>query len=159
MVYKQDFTSVLDLEIEKLTDASACLEGEIKAREALSDNNKRSSPQNEVDYWVNKKTIGWLKGELTSKKEFLLKLRDKKLNDTSELESEHLEMVTTYDKVLFKANNADLDEHDRLRINYMRDEFLLWMGKPQEEVSKKEASVFFFKGIKMILEECNIKLD
>lgn len=159
MVYKQDFTNVLDLEIERLESEKRALEGELKARIKLFQNAVFITEENpgSIEFWENEKKIVWLKNDIRSKKDFLFKLNDKKLHDVSELDSEEKDMLENKDSVLLKLENAILDEHDTLRLNYMKNEFLLWHSKPDTDPSKKEASVFYYKGILMGLAECGVK--
>jgi hypothetical protein len=154
MVNKIDFANVLSLEIERLEDIIGIIKEEIKHRE---DPRMIAHTANALDLIQNKKAIWELKAQLRSKEDFLVKLKEKSLVDTSELEAdfEKLEKEVAEDKEKAEKfiNDPKANHSMKLTLIYTIGELDHWMGMPVEEQSRVEASVYYWKCLRSYLEE------
>jgi hypothetical protein len=146
MVYKQDFTNVLDIQIARFEKEIDLLKKEIKIRE-----DRVFTHGDVLESIQNKRTICALEKELDSKKEFLFKLKDKKLFDTSALNEDYADCMNNYKEL--SETKIKGDEHDQARFSYIKTEMLLWAGKDESVPEKKEACVFYFKALKELISQ------
>ena len=139
-MYKQDFTNVLDIEIDSLEKLLSSIHNEVNARKA-------NPPSNPIEKAVNEKRIIELECDIRAKKEFLEKLKLKKLEDESELDSDYEDLLTKYEDLFEQAEDIE-DPQGRNYAELHMAEFKLW-----KERGSKEACVFYFNCLKRLLEE------
>lgn len=145
MIIKQDFSNPLANEIEKLENSLGIIGEEIIIRENLP-------PGTVLEVCLNKKEIDRLRNEVRSKKEFLLKLTEKKILDDAETEEDYLDFVNNIESIKERVIEIE-DESDKLRAVYLLAELNLWQSRDH-----KEACVFYVKALKYLFLEAKITL-
>ncbi len=163
MLIKQDFTNLLSKEIEQQEAFIAIIEEEIIARTSLSKNVFKVFPNDfEAQYKFNlevihnQRAILSLQNELKSKKEFLLKLKEKALHDEPFIEEDYLDAVNNFEIAKEKISTLK-DLHDQARCNYLVVEIDLWMDKKLDP-AHKEAVGHYFKALRLSLIDSGAKL-
>ncbi len=161
MLIKQDFTNLLSKEIEQQEAFIAIIEREVNVRESVSSigNYKESddiynSPLLKSIH--NQRAILSLQNELKSKKEFLLKLKEKALHDEPFIEEDYLDAVNNFEIAKEKISTLK-DLHDQARCNYLVVEIDLWMDKKLDP-AHKEAVGHYFKALRLSLIDSGAKL-
>lgn len=147
-MYKQDFTNVLDLEINRLEKLKGAILNEIKVRKESND-----EISDKIQRAVNEKVILQLEAELAAKDEFMDKLKKKNIEDKAELDAEFSEVVLENYKDLFaQSESLPLDVHDKNYVDLYMKEFNLWFKE-----THKEACVYYFNCLKRIVDSHNDK--
>jgi hypothetical protein len=149
MLIKQDFSNLLVKEIYQLEETIKVINEEIAIRTTTTG----LTPLEEVQ---NKRMIINLQNELKSKNEFLFKLREKHLHDEPELEEDFASAINGVEEA--KALVLEVkDPHDKARCAYLLTELELWLSKTSFP-EYREASGFYYKGLKMSLRDSGIDI-
>lgn len=142
-MHKQDFTNVLDIEIDRLKKLSAAIDNERNIR--ILQNEKIEDP---IAQAVNEKVIVQLEADLSSKAEYIEKLTLKKLVDSEEMDAEYNEIVLKEHKDVFSRISELTDEHDQHYAQMYEKEFYSYL-----KIEHKEACVYYFNCMKRLLPE------
>lgn len=145
---KNDFTNLLDQEIERMEKLRDAIKEEIAAREYQNtgyDNDiVKASP---VDIAVNKKQIVILQGELKAKEDSIAKLREKKMFDDAEREESYQDYLENRHKVIM-ASEREKNVHFVAIFEYLKKELFLY-----EEEKNKEAIIYYFCSLRDTVED------
>ncbi len=154
MLIKQDFTNLLSKEIEQQEAFISIIEEEIQAREWRTESEIITDSPLEAIH--NRRAILSLQNELKSKKEFLLKLKEKALHDEPFIEEDYLDAVNNFEIAKEKISTLK-DLHDQARCNYLVVEIDLWMDRKLDP-AHKEAVGHYFKALRLSLIDSGAKL-
>ncbi len=152
---KIDFTNVLEVEINNISKIISAIKGEISARRYESDSpgfkSDGSPNMSPIDLAVNKRIIAELTASLKSKEDWLQKLKDKKVIDEGETDSEYqkIKEENVLADLRFSGLNIE-DPHEAARFKYLETEFDLWMDK-RLDPAHKEATVWYYRAMKEMI--------
>lgn len=152
MLIKQDFTNLLEQEIERMERLIDAIELEIEERKHLDDDFKTSdSPKlSPLEFAINLKTIANLEAELRSKNDALLKVKEKKMFDDAERGEDYEVYKKRRDEVLSSIEKVE-DVHILSYLRYAETELISY-----EKEEKKEPIVYYFNTIRQTLEDLEI---
>ncbi len=156
---KIDFTNVLEVEINNISEIIYAIKNEIQARKYEAENPATEftgtagyQPKpllSPIDKAVNGRIIAELTASLKSKEDWLQKLKDKRVIDEAETDSEYQKIISNSEDLTNTAESFN-DPHDEARFNYLKTEFDLWMDKKLDP-AHKEACVFYYRSMKEVI--------
>ncbi len=158
---KIDFTNVLEVEINNISEIISAIKNEISVRRYEAENPSTEftgiagyQPKpllSPIDKAVNRRIIAELTASLKSKEDWLQKLKDKRVIDEAETDSEYQKSKDQEELTDLRFNGLNIaDPHEAARFKYLKTEFDLWMDKKLDP-AHKEACVFYYRSMKEVI--------